>query len=36
VIAATLIVRPQPPDEAALFFGGALVVEGDEAGEEGV
>ena len=29
-----LIVRAQPADEAALFFGGALVVEGDEAGEE--
>jgi hypothetical protein len=29
-----LIVRTQPADEAALFLGGALVVEGDEAGEE--
>jgi hypothetical protein len=29
-----LIVRAQPADEAALFLGGALVVEGDEAGEE--
>ena len=33
VIAATLIVRAQPADEAALFLGGALVVEGDEAGQ---
>ena len=29
-----LIVRAQPADEAALFIGGPLVVEGDEAGEE--
>jgi hypothetical protein len=36
VIAATLIVRAQPADEAVLFLGGAGVVEGDEAGEEGV
>ena len=34
--AAILIVRAQPADEAALFPGGALVVEGDEAGEEGL
>jgi selenocysteine lyase/cysteine desulfurase len=31
-----LIVRAEVADEAALFLGGALVVEGDEAGEEGV
>ena len=36
VIAATLIVRAQPADDAALFFGGALVVEGDKAGEQRV
>ena len=29
-----LIVRAEPADEAALFLGGALVVEFDEAGEE--
>ena len=29
-----LIVRAQPADEAALFLGGTLVIEGDEAGEE--
>ena len=29
-----LILGPQPADEAAFLFGGALVVEGDEAGEE--
>ena len=29
-----LIVRAQPADEAALFVGGTLVIEGDEAGEE--
>ena len=29
-----LIVRAEPADEAALFLGGALVVEGDEAGEK--
>jgi hypothetical protein len=29
-----LIVRAEPADEAALFLGGALVVEGDEAGEQ--
>ena len=35
MIAATvLIVRAEPANEAALFLGGALVVEGDEAGEE--
>ena len=28
-----LIVRAEVADEAALFLGGALVVEGDEAGE---
>ena len=26
----------EPADEAALFLGGAFVVEGDEAGEEGL
>jgi hypothetical protein len=36
VIAATLILRAEVADEAALFLGGARVVEGDEAGEEGV
>jgi len=35
VIAATLVVRAEPADEAALFLRGALVVEGDEAGEQG-
>lgn len=29
-----LILGTQPADESALFLGGALVVEGDEAGEE--
>ena len=29
-----LILRAEIADEAALFLGGALVVEGDEAGEE--
>jgi hypothetical protein len=29
-----LIVRAEVTDEAALFFGGALVVEGDEARQE--
>ena len=29
-----LIVRAEPADVAALFFGGTLVIEGDEAGEE--
>jgi len=29
-----LILGPQPADEAAFLFGGALVIEGDEAGEE--
>ena len=29
-----LILGAQPADEAAFLFGGALVVEGDEAGEQ--
>jgi hypothetical protein len=29
-----LIVRPEPPDEAALFLGGAFVIEGDKATEK--
>ena len=29
-----LVVGAEPADEAALFLGGAFVVEGDEAGEE--
>ena len=29
-----LVVGAEPADEAALFPGGAFVVEGDEAGEE--
>ena len=33
-IAATLVFRAEPADEAVCFLGGALVVEGDEAGEE--
>ena len=33
VIAATLILRAEVADEAALFLGGALVVESDETGE---
>jgi hypothetical protein len=32
--AGGLVVRPEVADEAALFFGGALVVKGDEAGEK--
>ena len=36
MIAAMLILRAQPADVAALFFGRARVVEGDEAGAEGV
>ena len=31
-----LVVGAEPADEAALFLGGAFVVEGDEAGEEGL
>lgn len=31
-----LILRAEPADVAALFFGGAFVVEGDEAGEDGL
>jgi hypothetical protein len=31
-----LEIRAEPADEAALFFGGALVVEGDEVGEDGL
>ena len=30
-----LIIRAEVADEAALFFGGGLVVEGDKAGEQG-
>ena len=33
-IAPTLVFRAEPADEAALLFRRALVVEGDEAGEE--
>ena len=29
-----LVVRAEVADEAALFFGGSLVIEGDEVGEE--
>ena len=31
-----LVFGAEPADEAALFLGGAFVVEGDEAGEEGL
>jgi hypothetical protein len=31
-----LEIRAEPADETALFFGGAFVVEGDEAGEDGL
>lgn len=31
-----LEIRAEVADEAALFLGGALVIEGDEAGEEGL
>ena len=29
-----MVVRAEPADVAAFFFGGGIVVEGDEAGEE--
>jgi hypothetical protein len=31
-----LVVRAEVADEAALFFGGSLMVEGDEVGEDGL